>query len=94
MHVANAPKLTANASRRPATSGCDECDVALAASRVRSLHANAQRDRVGYNDISIPSDFDIASKSAFDKVYMGALFEAGYNAALQSEPRQHQPPGL
>ena len=58
------------------------------------IYAIAQRDRVGYNYVSIPSDFNVPSKSAFDKVYMGALFEAGYNAALQSEPWKHEPPGL
>jgi hypothetical protein len=58
------------------------------------LYAIAQRDKVAYNYISIPSDFDIPSKSAFDKVYMGALFEAGYAAALESEPWKHTPPGL
>jgi predicted acylesterase/phospholipase RssA len=58
------------------------------------IYAVTQRDKVDYNYISIPSDFSVQSKSAFDKVYMGALFEAGYDAALQAEPWKHQPPGL
>ena len=58
------------------------------------LYAIAQRDRVGYNYTSIPADFDGVSKSAFDKVYMSSLFEAGYNAGLQPEPWKHTPPGL
>lgn len=58
------------------------------------IYAIAQRDRIGYNYVSIPSDFNVPSKSAFDKVYMGALFEAGYNAALLNEPWKHEPPGL
>ena len=56
--------------------------------------AIAQRDGIGYHFTSIPSDFMLESKSAFDKAYMGALFEAGYNAALQPEPWRHKPPGL
>jgi hypothetical protein len=58
------------------------------------IYAVAQRDKVGYNYVSIPSDFTVKSTSAFDKAYMNSLFEAGYNEALQPEPWKHTPPGL
>ena len=58
------------------------------------IYAVAQRDKVGYNYVSIPSDFTVKSTSAFDKAFMNSLFEAGYNAALQPEPWRHKPPGL
>jgi hypothetical protein len=58
------------------------------------LYAISKRDGIGYNYTSIPASFDGVSKSAFDKVYMTSLYEAGYDAALQSEPWKHTPPGL
>ena len=47
-----------------------------------------------YNYTSIPLDFTEKSKSAFDKEYMGSLFQAGYDAALQEHPWKNTPPGL
>jgi hypothetical protein len=58
------------------------------------IYAVAKRDKVGYNYISIPADFNVKSTSAFDKAYMGSLFEAGYNAAQQPDPWRNTPPGL
>ena len=58
------------------------------------IYAISQRDGIKYNYTSIPLDFDKESKSAFDKEYMGSLFQAGYAAALEPEPWKHTPPGL
>jgi hypothetical protein len=58
------------------------------------LYAISKRDGISYNHTSIPATFDGVSKSAFDKVYMSSLFEAGYAAALEPEPWKHTPPGL
>jgi predicted acylesterase/phospholipase RssA len=58
------------------------------------IYAVAQRDNVRFNYISIPEDFDLRSKEAFDKAYMNSLFQAGYNAALKPDPWKHLPPGM
>jgi Patatin-like phospholipase len=58
------------------------------------IYAIAQRDNVKFNYISIPEGFDLKSKEAFDKAYMTSLFQAGYNAALKSDPWKHVPPGM
>lgn len=58
------------------------------------LYAISKRDNISYNYTSIPAAFDGVSKSAFDKVYMTSLFEAGYDAAQEPQPWMHTPPGL
>jgi hypothetical protein len=58
------------------------------------IYAVSLRDGLKYNYTSIPTDFSAQSKEGFDKVYMNALFDAGYNAALQPDPWKHVPPGL
>lgn len=58
------------------------------------IYAVAQRDNVKFNYISIPDDFDLKSKEAFDKAYMNSLYQAGYNAALKPDPWKHAPPGM
>ncbi len=58
------------------------------------IYAQAQRDRLKFNYTSIPESFTGKSKSAFDKAYMTALFEAGYAEAQHPDPWQHTPPGM
>jgi predicted acylesterase/phospholipase RssA len=58
------------------------------------IYAVAQRDNVKFNYISIPADFDLKAKEAFDKAYMNSLFQAGYEAALKPDPWKHLPPGM
>ena len=58
------------------------------------IYAVAQRDNVKFNYISIPAEFDLKSKEAFDKAYMNSLFQAGYDAALKPDPWKHVPPGM
>ena len=64
------------------------------ASPITACYAISQRDSIKYNYTSIPLDFSRESKAAFDKEYMGSLFQAGYDAALQEQPWKHMPPGL
>jgi Patatin-like phospholipase len=58
------------------------------------IYAISRRDGIRYNYTSIPVDFNLRSKEAFDEAYMNALFDAGYNAALKSDPWKHVPPGF
>lgn len=58
------------------------------------IYAVAKRDGISYHYTSIPTSFTMQSKSAFDKNYMGALFEAGRADALRSEPWHDAPPDL
>jgi hypothetical protein len=43
------------------------------------IYLTAKRDGVDYNLAYIPADFNMQSKSAFDKAYMNALFKLGYS---------------
>jgi len=58
------------------------------------IYLTTQRDRVDYNLAYIPADFDVPSKSAFDKVYMNALFNLGHSLGRSGYKWQKSPPGL
>lgn len=58
------------------------------------IYVVAQRDGVRYNVTAVPKTFTLKSKSAFDKDYMTALFDAGYEAALAPSPWKNVPPDL
>lgn len=47
-----------------------------------------------YNLASIPDDFEVEEKEPFDPVYMGKLFERGYNMAKDGYPWIKAPPGV
>ena len=47
-----------------------------------------------FNLAHIPHDFDLKEKEAFDPVYMGKLFELGYNMAKDGYPWIKAPPGV
>lgn len=58
------------------------------------IHTIAKRDGVDYNLAYIPSDFAVESKSAFDKDYMNALFQRGYELGRKGYAWHKSPPGL
>lgn len=56
------------------------------------VYAITQRDGVDYNLAFIPRTFNITPKEDFDPVYMGALFEVGYQSAVNGEQWAKYPP--
>lgn len=61
---------------------------------VLKLYLRAKRNDVDFNLASVPDSFDVKSKEAFDKDYMKALFQVGFNAARKGYKWQKQPEGL
>lgn len=58
------------------------------------IHALCERDGNDFNLAYIPSDFTEEPREGFDPVYMGKLFELGYQMALSGYPWQKGPPGF
>lgn len=58
------------------------------------IYEIARRDKVGFNLAYIGNDFEAAHPAEFDKAYMNALFQYGYEKSLKGYPWQHMPPGL
>jgi predicted patatin/cPLA2 family phospholipase len=58
------------------------------------IYLGAQRDGIDYNLAFIPSDFEEKPKEAFDPVYMGKLFDLGYQMAQNGYPWEKAPPGF
>lgn len=58
------------------------------------IHAIAARDNVEYKLAFIPNDFTVEAKNAFDKEYMGALFQRGYELGRSGYSWHDRPPGL
>lgn len=58
------------------------------------IYTTAKRDGVDYHLAYIPSDFVVAAKSAFDKNYMSALFQRGYELGRAGYKWHKEPPGL
>lgn len=56
------------------------------------LYMNAQRDGVDYNLAFIPATFTALAKEEFDKVYMGQLFQVGYDLGKKGYPWHKTPP--
>ena len=52
-----------------------------------------ERDGVGFNLAYIGPDFNVHHQSEFDRNYMNALFDYGYNLAAAGYPWAHKPPG-
>jgi predicted acylesterase/phospholipase RssA len=52
---------------------------------VRRLQELAKRNRFGLQIISIPTEFDVESSEPFDRDYMNALFDFGYNVGRSGE---------
>ncbi len=53
----------------------------------------SQRDGLDYNLAYIPATFNALKEEAFDPVYMGKLFDVGYEMAAKGYPWQKLPPG-
>jgi hypothetical protein len=52
-----------------------------------------KRDGNDFNLAYIPSDFTAKPSEAFDPVYMGKLFDLGYQMAREGYPWKKVPPG-
>ena len=58
------------------------------------IYALTQRDGVDYNLAYIPKSFNAPHKEDFDSAYMQALFQTGYNLALNGYQWEKIPPGM
>ena len=58
------------------------------------LFVLADRDDIDYNLAFIPDTFHEKPAEQFDRVYMGRLFELGYEAARRGFPWKKLPPGF
>jgi predicted acylesterase/phospholipase RssA len=58
------------------------------------IHSIAKRDGVDYNLAYIPEDFVLRSNEIFDRSYMNALFQKGYEMGRAGYPWRKLPPGL
>jgi predicted acylesterase/phospholipase RssA len=57
------------------------------------IYLDCQRDGINYNLAYIPENFDVIPNEEFDPVYMGKLFERGYQLAESGYPWENTPPG-
>lgn len=58
------------------------------------IYLDCQRDGLDYNLAYIPEDFDLKPNEDFDPVYMGKLFDLGYQLARNGYPWDKTPPGF
>lgn len=58
------------------------------------IYLDCQRDGLDYNLAYIPETFDLESTEDFDPVYMGKLFDLGYQMARNGYPWDKAPPGF
>lgn len=58
------------------------------------IYEIARRDKVGFNLAYIGNDFEADHPAEFDKTYMNALFQYGFEKSVKGYPWQHMPPGL
>ena len=58
------------------------------------IYLDCQRDGLDYNLAYIPEDFDLIPNEDFDPVYMGKLFDLGYQLARNGYPWDKAPPGF
>jgi hypothetical protein len=58
------------------------------------IYATAQRDGLDYHLAFIPPSFNAPHKEDFDPVYMGKLFEVGYQLAKDGYPWLDAPPNF
>jgi hypothetical protein len=56
------------------------------------IYLLCQRDHIVFNLAQIPPSFDKKPNEAFDKEYMQALYDLGYNMAKSGYPWQKKPP--
>lgn len=82
-------KLSAIADRAIAT-----VVKSQSAGELLSLYLTAQRDGVDYRLAYIPTTFDAVSAETFDREYMKALFQVGYDLARKGYNWEPSPPLL
>jgi hypothetical protein len=58
------------------------------------IYALCKRDGNNFNLAYIPSSFEEKPAEGFDPVYMGKLYDLGYEMASQGYPWQQSPPGF
>jgi hypothetical protein len=58
------------------------------------IYLDCRRDGVDFNLAYIPGDFDLKPTEEFDPVYMGKLFDLGYQLAKNGYPWDKAPPGV
>jgi predicted acylesterase/phospholipase RssA len=58
------------------------------------IYTLCKRDGNDFNLAYIPSDFNEEPSEGFDPIYMGKLFELGYQMALEGYPWKNTPPGF
>lgn len=58
------------------------------------LYLRSKENDIEYNLISIPLTFQEKSDEPFDKVYMGKLYQLGYELALKGINWTNKPPGI
>ena len=58
------------------------------------IYALCKRDGNDFNLAYIPADFTVVPTEGFDPVYMGQLYERGYNMSIEGYPWEHTPPGF
>jgi hypothetical protein len=58
------------------------------------IYLDCQRDGIEYNLAYIPDTFDMKPNESFDPVYMGELFDLGYQMAKSGYPWIDAPPGF
>lgn len=61
---------------------------------VAQLYAMAGRDGVPIRIISIPPEFDLVAQEPFDREYMRALYDFGFEMGRGGVPWMRQPPGF
>jgi predicted acylesterase/phospholipase RssA len=58
------------------------------------IHEITERDGVDFNLAYIPPTFDVPLEEPFDQTYMRALFDLGYQQAVEGYPWRKGPPNL
>lgn len=58
------------------------------------IYLSCQKDGLDFYLAYIPETFDMKPKEDFDKVYMGKLFDLGYQLGKNGHPWEKAPPGF
>ncbi len=94
-----------NASARPVHKPVSRRTLEIARAAVGSLirsqgegdlyriYLLAERDGIAFRLAAIPSDIGVEPKEMFDKAYMNALFDRGFELAVSGYPWKTYPPG-
>jgi hypothetical protein len=59
-----------------------------------SEYLGARENGFDYNLAFIPGSFNAVSKEMFDREYMNALYQLGYDLASKGYPWKKRPPGV